>query len=102
MLSARSIWVASQLLHSHTAPCFIEIKQVGGHAALPSALDGEDHDDEDQVRVSGRRTHRDKKGRNPAKGRDWIMKKKALRRARGYEDVKPDTKYTGRKRKDRF
>ncbi|QDZ23767.1 S-adenosyl-l-methionine-dependent methyltransferase [Chloropicon primus] len=35
-----------------------------------------------------------------AKGRDWILKKKALRRKRGYMDVQPDTKYTGRKRRN--
>ena len=35
-----------------------------------------------------------------AKGRDWIVKKKELRRKRGYLDVPQDTKYTGRKRRN--
>ena len=34
--------------------------------------------------------------------RDWIVKKKAQQRSRGYTNIKPDSKYTGRKRKDRF
>ena len=35
------------------------------------------------------------------KGKSWIMKKKEIRRSRGYTDVKADTKYTGRKRKSK-
>ena len=37
-----------------------------------------------------------------ASKRDWIVRKKAQQRSRGYTAVKPDSKYTGRKRKDRF
>lgn len=32
----------------------------------------------------------------------WIVKKKGQMRQKGKVDVAPDTKYTGRKRKDRF
>lgn len=34
--------------------------------------------------------------------RDWIVRKKQQQRTRGYTNIKPDSKYTGRKRKDRF
>ena len=34
--------------------------------------------------------------------RDWVVRKKAQMRSRGYTSIKPDTKYTGRKRKDRL
>jgi hypothetical protein len=37
-----------------------------------------------------------------AGSRDWIVRKKAQQRARGYTNIKPDSRYTGRKRKDRF
>lgn len=37
-----------------------------------------------------------------ASQRDWIVRKKQQQRTRGYTSVKPDSKYTGRKRKDRF
>lgn len=82
--------------------------QVGGHAPVPTprGMDGgEPSDDEEgrqEVRVGQRRTKRQKSGK-PGKGsRDWIVRKKAQQRSRGYEDIKPDSKYTGRKRKSRF
>ncbi len=34
--------------------------------------------------------------------RDWIVRKKKQQRSRGYTNIKPDSRYTGRKRKDRF
>lgn len=34
--------------------------------------------------------------------RDWILRKKDQARQRGRVGVRPDSKYTGRKRKDRF
>ena len=37
-----------------------------------------------------------------SKGKDWVLKKKELRRKRGYGDVPNDSKYTGRKRKTYF
>jgi 18S rRNA (guanine1575-N7)-methyltransferase len=41
------------------------------------------------------------KNNNSGKGRDWIMRKKEQQRRRG-DVVPPDTKYTGRKRKNSF
>ncbi|XP_062568734.1 probable 18S rRNA (guanine-N(7))-methyltransferase [Saccostrea cucullata] len=41
------------------------------------------------------------RGKNPKTNRDWILSKKERRRRQGKE-VRGDSKYTGRKRKDRF
>jgi 18S rRNA (guanine1575-N7)-methyltransferase len=41
------------------------------------------------------------RGKPLKKARDWILEKKERRRNKGKE-VKSDSKYTGRKRKDRF
>ncbi len=81
----------------------------GGLAQLPQAIEAEG----EQVSVTERRRrgHGRRKGgghvgmsssrRHPqSKGRDWILKKKELRRKRGYMDVPDDTKYTGRKRRN--
>jgi len=87
-----------------------------GIASLPQALEQESGQ---HVKVYDRATssqhngkfRRGKNGkRNSAvsfskrhpqsKGREWIIKKKELRRKRGYLDVSDDTKYTGRKRKN--
>ena len=57
-----------------------------------------------EVAVGARRSRSRRKGGGgggEAK-RDWIVRKKAQQRSRGYTNIKPDTKYTGRKRKDRF
>ncbi len=40
-------------------------------------------------------------GKNVKKSRDWIKDKKERARRKGKE-VRPDSKFTGRKRKDRF
>lgn len=42
------------------------------------------------------------KRRTGESGKTWILKKKELYRKRGKEDVPLDSKFTGRKRKDRF
>lgn len=51
-----------------------------------------------------RRSRYKKKGkgaRAPVKSRDWVLQKKETQRRRGRK-VRPDTKYTARKRKDKF
>ena len=55
-----------------------------------------------EVRVDGGRKEKRKvrKKRN-GKSKDWILNKKDTQRKKG-KDVRPDTKYTGRKRKDKF
>eukprot|EP00889_Picochlorum_renovo_P000333 jgi/Picre1/27363/NNA_000330.t1 len=52
------------------------------------------------VKVHDRRTRR-RKG-DKVKGKAWVLRKKEQQRYRGQADVRPDSKYTGRKRKDRF
>jgi 18S rRNA (guanine1575-N7)-methyltransferase len=52
---------------------------------------------EREMRLENRRSAR----REPVKSRNWVLQKKAAQRAKGI-DVRPDSKYTARKRKDRF
>lgn len=95
--------------HSTRAKKYFLVLMVGGAAALPQGqgVDGGDPDDDDdgeeqqEVRFSKRRTGRHTKGGKKSR-RDWILQKKEQQRKRGYADIKPDTRYTGRKRKDRF
>lgn len=55
-----------------------------------------------QVGISDRRRPWKKQKKNKSgKGREWIVRKKEQMRRRG-NAVPADTKYTGRKRKDRF
>lgn len=91
--------------HSTRAKKYFLVLMVGGTAALPQArgMDGEEPEDEEAAEVyvghrkTKRRKHNDKGGT-----RDWIVRKKAQQRSRGYTNIKPDSRYTGRKRKDRF
>lgn len=56
-----------------------------------------------EVYVGHRRTKRRKHGHgDKGSKREWIVRKKQQQRARGHTGVKVDSKYTGRKRKDRF
>lgn len=91
--------------HSTRAKKYFLVLMVGGSATLPQAkgMNGEASDDEEAhgVQVGERKTKR-RKGGAGADRRDWIVKKKQQQRNRGYTGIKPDTKYTGRKRKDRF
>ncbi|KAK4257714.1 hypothetical protein QN277_007271 [Acacia crassicarpa] len=65
--------------------------------------DDESEDEENKtVSISDRHRPRKKQKHNKSgKGKEWIMRKKDQMRRRGNE-VPPDTKYTGRKRKARF
>ena len=98
--------------HSTRAKKYFLVLMVGGSAAVPQGkgMDGEDPFDDDDdddgqntssIRFSGRKTRKGKKG-DRAKGRAWVLNKKQQQRSRGYADIRPDSKYTGRKRKDRF
>jgi len=76
---------------------------TGGTQPMPKAL-GQESDQQ----MSGARfeTKRDrvrqiKGSKNVKKSRDWILDKKERARKKGL-DVRPDTKYTGRKRRDRW
>ncbi|CAN4100579.1 unnamed protein product [Withania somnifera] len=69
-----------------------------------SCSDEESSDDEENqtVCISDRRRPRKKQKVNKkGKGRDWVLRKKEQMRRKG-NVVPPDSKYTARKRKDRF
>ena len=81
------------------------------HTAAPRALGTGQGAAEDTVQTAGRDQQRQpKRGkgkpgkRKTAKDREWILAKKERQRQKiGNErKVRRDTKYTGRKRKDRF
>ncbi|GAB6030293.1 Williams Beuren syndrome chromosome region 22 protein [Chamberlinius hualienensis] len=71
--------------------------------ALPKGLGSEGSASEDQtVKYSSKRERiRQARGKPLKKSKDWILAKKERRRRQGKE-VRPDTKYTGRKRSGRF
>ncbi|XP_063433679.1 probable 18S rRNA (guanine-N(7))-methyltransferase [Mytilus trossulus] len=70
---------------------------------LPKALGTEGaNTSKNQVAYSDKRQNfKQLRGKNPKKSRDWILEKKERRWRQGKE-VRPDTKYTGRKRKAVF
>ncbi|XP_050408268.1 probable 18S rRNA (guanine-N(7))-methyltransferase [Patella vulgata] len=79
---------------------FLCLFTSGGNCTLPKGL-GTDVSD-DQVAYSDKRVTFGKlKGKSAKKSRDWIIEKKERRRRQG-RDTRPDSKYTGRKRKPRF
>jgi 18S rRNA (guanine1575-N7)-methyltransferase len=92
--------------HSTRAKKYFLVLMVGGSAgALPAArgLEGEEGEGGGEVRNAERRSR--KRGGGAPGGdtrRDYIARKKTQQRGRGAADVRPDTKYSGRKRKDRF
>jgi len=72
---------------------------------VPKAL-GEGGGGGGGVQAEGRQqlqtnTHRRKGKRKGVKDRDWVVKKKEQQRARG-QKIKADSKFTARKRKDKF
>ncbi|XP_020596627.1 probable 18S rRNA (guanine-N(7))-methyltransferase [Phalaenopsis equestris] len=73
-----------------------------------SCSDDDESDDDDEQTVGIYDRHRPAKrskiakmGKGKGKGKAWVLKKKNQMRNKGYS-VPPDTKYTARKRKDRF
>jgi 18S rRNA (guanine1575-N7)-methyltransferase len=72
---------------------------AGTRHEMPAALDGEEPGsveyEQARMRMMERRAQ---KSRKAVKGRDWVMEKKERQRRQGRE-VRPDSKYTGRKRK---
>jgi len=74
----------------------------GVNQALPRAI--EDTPDQKQVRNSfetRRNNFKSKNSRPDKKSRDWVLDKKERQRRQGKE-VRPDTKYSGRKRPKAF
>lgn len=74
----------------------------GAQQELPKGLGTEQTSEATSAIVAGR--ERSRKARNQKvlkKSKEWILAKKERRRRQG-RDVRPDSKYTGRKRKPRF
>jgi 18S rRNA (guanine1575-N7)-methyltransferase len=103
--------------HSTRAKKYFLVLMAGGAggADMPSAKgengseEGNSEEEEEMeveegggVRVVGRKQHRGrhrgKGGKVEKKSRAWILKKKEQARGKGLGVVRPDTKYTGRKR----
>ncbi|XP_013785544.1 probable 18S rRNA (guanine-N(7))-methyltransferase isoform X1 [Limulus polyphemus] len=77
---------------------------TGGHQKLPKALGTEEQQNTgtDHIPYSDKRERMKQiRGKAPKKSRDWILEKKERRRRQG-RNVRPDTKYTGRKRSGKF
>jgi 18S rRNA (guanine1575-N7)-methyltransferase len=68
-------------------------------AALPKPLEDESDEEEQQVDYNKKRAELKKKRDSKVsfKSKDWILKRKERQRKQGRE-VRPDTKYTGRRR----
>lgn len=93
--------------HSTRAKKYFLVLMVGGASAIPQGREGDAPEDMDEgldeVKVHERHTKRRKGSKqNRESKRDWILRKKSRQRIKGHSNVKPDSKYTGRKRKDRF
>ncbi|EDQ89994.1 uncharacterized protein MONBRDRAFT_18922 [Monosiga brevicollis MX1] len=71
---------------------------------VPRGKTGEEGANQQSAGASfSKQERRDKRKQRATKGRDWIMQKKERRRKQiGQREVRPDTKYTGRKRADKF
>jgi 18S rRNA (guanine1575-N7)-methyltransferase len=73
-------------------------------ATMPAAKTGEEESEEHIKNVSARRNNdsRKKVPRTPLKhSKEWILNKKERQRRQG-KDVRPDSKYSGRKRSGKF
>lgn len=69
--------------------------------SMPKAIEEDPEEDDEQVSYNTKRADlkRNRKNKDPSvKSKDWILKKKA-RQTRQGRDVRPNTKYTARKRK---
>jgi 18S rRNA (guanine1575-N7)-methyltransferase len=86
--------------NSTKAKKFFLVLMTGGILELPQGLGTEE--DSNQVPYSKKREHyKNLKGRNVKKSKDWILQKKERRRQQGNE-TRADSKYTGRKRSNKF
>jgi len=86
--------------NSSKAKKFFLVLMTGGSAPLPRALGAEE--ESNTVKYQDRRDRgKQARGKSLKKSKDWILEKKERQRKKG-KLVRPDTKYTGRKRKDKF
>jgi len=88
--------------NSTKAKKFFLVLMTGGAQPLPKALGQEEGGEAMGARFEGRRERlKQMRGKSIKKSRDWILEKKERARKKG-KDVRHDSKFTGRKRKDRF
>ena len=90
--------------NSAKAKKFFLVLMTGGAAPLPQALGSEQGVESGGARWEGRRERLGalrKSGKSVKHSKDWIMERKERARKKG-KDVRLDSKYTGRKRKDKF
>merc|ERR1719322_1663185 len=91
--------------NSTKAKKFFLVLMTGGLQQMPKALGTEAAAEAAASNTVSYEAKRDRirnaRGKPLKKSRDWILEKKERRRKKGIE-VRPDTKYTGRKRKDKF
>merc|ERR1711971_307138 len=89
--------------NSSKAKKFFLVLMTGGSQPLPAAL-GAEETGAASVGArfeSSREKMKNIRGKSVKKSRDWIQEKKDRARRKG-KDVRPDSKFTGRKRKDKF
>lgn len=83
--------------NSTKAKKFFLVLMTGGSQTLPKAL-GTESEQGNHVQYESKRDRINKaRGKPLKKSRDWILEKKERRRKQG-KDVRPDSKFTGRKR----
>jgi len=88
--------------NSTKAKKFFLVLMTGGSQPLPQALGTEEGATSMGARFESRREKlKNIRGKNPKNSRDWILEKKERARRKG-KDVRADSKFTGRKRKDKF
>jgi len=88
--------------NSSKAKKFFLVLMTGGAQPLPQPLGQEDAAQSMGARFESRREkYKNMRGKNVKKSRDWILDKKERARKKG-KDVRPDSKFTGRKRKDKW
>jgi len=90
--------------NSTKAKKFFLVLMTGGNQPLPQALGTEtDQSNSNTVKYeqSRDRIRNARNGKSVKKSRDWILEKKERRRKQG-KDVRPDSKFTGRKRSGKF
>lgn len=86
--------------NSSKAKKFFLVLMTGGMQKLPAALGIESSSDHVQYTKS-RIRNKVQRGKSVKNAKDWIIEKKERRRRQG-KDVRPDSKYTARKRSGRF
>jgi len=86
--------------NSSKAKKFFLVLMTGGNQKLPAALGTESSEDHVQY-TKDRIRDKIQRGKSVKSHKAWIIEKKERRRKQG-KDVRPDTKYTGRKRSGRF